>query len=633
MRDNLKIYILLLTAAAAVSFASSCSSAGGKSVDGPQKCAANEECPGGYKCASYKECVKLCRPGFPDDCAMGSVCLESELFCVECTNDSLCGTGYSCVNYRCRQNENDFDAAEETDAADTESAFCFGDSDCKGGQKCGPEHLCVKLCRPGNPDDCANGFVCLESELYCVECINDSLCPWGYFCDSAHKCSPKPLDGDWTEYDYAEETLAEEETAIEEETAEDEEEEPSEEDVPLEYDIADEDEFDSAEPDMMEEDKREEENSNICVPFEKYCFEDNTYRVCNAAGDGWDNMISCNQLTQNACLKSVCDVYNDGCSQQYAEQGTSCNDGNISSYPDVCDGWGTCGKGLMGAKIELYWASATADLDIHLTRPNGAYDPNTIRDESNSADCNWYNCNTKDGTTPTNIPKWGNPSDDNDDPRLNHDSNAGGAGETIVLPRFGDVGDYVIWYRYYDGGTPANEALRIKITIFETQVYYFDRVTKAANTFERVAIIKVFSPTEVQVVPFCETSCGTGQYCSAHGCDASCASSCGYNNQCRGGICQQDCRILTSCPSGTTCDQISGVCKSGSSTQCPPSCQTGQYCDANTQFKCVTCTQIWAECDYNAECCPGNVCCPNLTSQTQVCCASGKCDPFYGCVQ
>ena len=113
-----------------------------------------------------------------------------------------------------------------------------------------------------------------------------------------------------------------------------------------------------------------------------------------------------------------------------------------------------------GLEIELEWPEAGADLDAHLTTPDGSY-----WDVEGGSDCFSWNPN----------PDWGDASLALDNPELAGDADGVGAGpfrETIYLETPTDTLDgYMVRVHYYadhvamQGGStlPANPTLRIRV--------------------------------------------------------------------------------------------------------------------------------------------------------------------------
>ncbi len=162
----------------------------GRCVQAP--CLGDEGCPVGEYCDEESgRCLMGCRDQV--DCEPWETC-SPEHRCVgaECTGHEDCPEGTVCdpVGSRCRPGCRDDQGCgiQVCDVATLTCRACEGDADCPDGEFCDQERGgCLVGCRV-DPDDCGEGWRCLETVRVCVEeaagpCEGDSDCPEDRFCD------------------------------------------------------------------------------------------------------------------------------------------------------------------------------------------------------------------------------------------------------------------------------------------------------------------------------------------------------------------------------------------------------------------------------------------------------------------
>ena len=511
---------------------------------------------------------------------------------------------------------------------------CKQDSECSGGYKCSAMGVCVAICRAGVDADCPSGQYCLSTANYCVDCLDDSHCAEGEYCSEFNRClTDTDPDGDSVTADGDDTdtvvTDGDDTDPMDTDIISDGDTDPVDDidsdpavDGDVDIDAVDTDPDFDTDPDLDPEPEFSDEIPSSCNPGQGYCFAPNTYQQCNSSGDGWSVITDCTG-SYDQCNLQLCDP-DIQCAPYPVQNGTFCNDNNNLSYPDICVD-GNCVAGTPVAHITLIWETAGADLDIHLLRPSGTYDP-TMQDGNNLGDCNYAN----------KTPDWGTEGDDNDNPRLLADDINGTGPEEIVLPRAGDTGNYLIWVRWYNGSTTTTvRDVRALVTVYtnDNRVFRFDMTLAEPGVARQVAWMRAVSPDQVQLEAICEDGCPGGTTCTAHGCDTPCSPVCGATQQCVAGGCVNDCRSNgNTCSGGLSCDVFSGRCVDAP-PQCP-TCNTGEHCSAETNYQCVpddtTCTASMDACTETTTCCDGGSCCTGLGGS--VCCPPGSCMDLFGCV-
>ncbi len=165
--------------------------------------------------------------------------------------------------------------------------------------------------------------------------------------------------------------------------------------------------------------------------------------------------------------------------------------------------------------IQLRWAVAKNDHDLHFVRYNTPSMPNSIkpgcfsRDDGgwiyyNGNDCMYMNCNTYNGAqTPMFQPNWGDAAQTVDNPRLDIDDIQGTGPENINLS-LPETGDYFVAVEYYsctNGQTGCtNTDITVKIMIFGVLAYSKSGVKiPAYNNHWNVAWVHVNSAADIQV--------------------------------------------------------------------------------------------------------------------------------------
>ena len=514
---------------------------------------------------------------------------------------------------------------------------CKQDSECSGGYKCSAMGVCMAICRAGVDADCPSGQYCLSAANYCVECLDDSHCADGEYCSAFNRClTDTNPDGDTTDTDT--DTVITDGDDVD--PVDDIDTDPVDTDIipdgdtdpvddidndpvidgDVEIDAVDTDPDYDTDPDPDPE--FSDEIPSTCNPGEGYCFAPNTYQQCNPNGDGWSVITDCTG-SYDQCNIQFCDPVAH-CAPSPVQNGTFCNDNNNLSYPDICVN-GSCVAGTSVAHITLVWETAGPDLDIHLLRPSGTFDP-TVQDGNIPGDCNYAN----------KTPDWGTVGDDNDNPRLLLDDINGTGPEEIVLPRAGDTGNYLIWVRWYNGSTTTTvRNVRATVSVYtnDNQMFRYDLTLAEPGDYRQVAWMRAVSQDQVQLEAICEDGCPGGTTCTPHGCDYPCSPACGATQQCVSGSCINDCRRNgNTCTGGLSCDFFSGECVDAP-PQCP-TCSAGEHCSAETNYQCVpdetTCTASMDACTDTTTCCDGGTCCTGLGSS--VCCPPGSCMDLFGCL-
>jgi len=132
------------------------------------ECSEDEECDDGLYCNGEEVCeIKLnkqvCQPAIDDPCPQDHICDERKDACLTfqfCNTDDDCDDGL----------------------------FCNGEEICfKGHGNVQGKSVAVSVCRQ-NTDPCTSADLCDEDNDVCLECIEDTDCDDGFFCNGHEMC-------------------------------------------------------------------------------------------------------------------------------------------------------------------------------------------------------------------------------------------------------------------------------------------------------------------------------------------------------------------------------------------------------------------------------------------------------------
>lgn len=195
------------------------------------ECLGARDCASGFSCSDAGACVPTLDAGvatctFTSQCPVGQRCSQS--VCIpECAQSRDCAFGFVC-NSRQECVLPGLDGGASPDAGP--GTRCVYNSQCRLGEKCGPQGLCIPECTATR--DCPGGYVCdqggacvfppfdggavsgadggtrclfnsqcapgerCSSQGFCIpECLNDRDCPLSYTCRQ-NLCVPQGLPAD-----------------------------------------------------------------------------------------------------------------------------------------------------------------------------------------------------------------------------------------------------------------------------------------------------------------------------------------------------------------------------------------------------------------------------------------------------
>ena len=196
------------------------------------ECIDARDCASGFTCSDAGACLPPSTDAgatctFTSQCSAGQKCTQS-LCIAECAQSRDCGFGFVCnARGECVLPAAD-GGAGSSDAGS--AARCVYNSQCRLGEKCGPQNVCIPECT--STRDCPFGFVCdaigacvfppfdagtggstdgggrclfnsqcvtgerCSSQGFCIpECLNDRDCPLSYTCRQ-NRCIPQGLATD-----------------------------------------------------------------------------------------------------------------------------------------------------------------------------------------------------------------------------------------------------------------------------------------------------------------------------------------------------------------------------------------------------------------------------------------------------